>query len=341
MIRFDCDYLEGAHPKILKKIVDTNYEQTTGYGTDEYTKNTILKLKKVLKNDDVDIHFMTGGTQTNMTVIASILRPYQAVICANTGHINVHEAGAVEASGHKIITIDSEDGKLDKEKLEELIKKYNDEETPEHMVMPKLVFISLPTECGTNYTKTEVEEIYNVCKKNNMYLYIDGARLGYGLVAKDTDIKIEDMTKICDVFYIGGTKIGAMFGEAVVIVNDKLKPDFRFYIKQVGGLLAKGRMLSIQFDCLFEKELYFTIAKVAVDHAIRIKEALISKGYTLKYNSFTNQQFVVMDNAKLEDLRKDFGLYKWEEIDDNTSIVRICTSWATTKEQVDKLIEKL
>ena len=207
--------------------------------------------------------------------------------------------------------------------------------------MPKMVFISLPTECGTNYVKEELKEIYNMCHKYGMYLYIDGARLGYGLVAKDTDIKIDDLPNLCDVFYIGGTKCGALFGEAVVIVNDNLKNDFRYYIKQRGGLLAKGRLLGIQFDALFEKELYFKICKQAVDLAIKIKEAAINKGYKLLYNSFTNQQFIILPNDKLKELSKEFVFFKWKVIDENNTAIRICTSWATTEENVDKLIEKM
>ena len=276
-----------------------------------------------------------------MTVISSILRSYQAVICADTGHINVHEVGAVESLGNKIISISNDNGKITGSQIESIVKGYFENPMSEHMVMPKLVFISLPTECGTNYTKKDIEEIYNVCKENNLYLYIDGARLGYGLVAKDTDIKFEDIPNLCDVFYIGGTKCGALFGEAVVIVNENLKKDFRYYIKQRGAMLAKGKLLGIQFDTLFEKDLYFKICKQAVDLAIKIKEAAIDKGYTLLYNSFTNQQFIIVPNIRLEELEKDFVFLRWEKIDENNTAVRICTSWATTEENVDKLIEKM
>lgn len=341
MIRFDCDYLEGAHPKILKKIVESNYEQTVGYSKDKYTKAAIDKIKKACKTDNIDVHILVGGTQTNTTVIASALKPYQAVICVETGHINVHETGAIESCGHKVISVKDEYGKISSSQIEEVAKLHFEDDSPEHMAMPKMVFISLPTECGTNYTKSELTEIYNACKKYNMYLYIDGARLGYGLVAKDTDIKIEDLPNLCDVFYIGGTKCGALFGEAVVIVNDNLKSDFRYYIKQRGGLLAKGRLLGIQFDALFEKELYFKIAKQAVDLAIKIKEAAIEKGYTLLYNSFTNQQFIIFPNDRLKELNKEFVFFKWKKIDENNTAVRICTSWATTEENVDKFIQKM
>lgn len=341
MIRFDCDYLEGAHPKILKKIVETNYEQQAGYSNDLYTDSAKEKIKKVLKRDDVDIHILVGGTQTNMTIISSILKSYQAVICVDTGHINVHETGAIESLGNKIIAVPNEEGRISAKQIEKVVKNHFEDNAPEHMAMPKLVFISLPTECGTNYTKKELEEIYNTCKKNNLYLYIDGARLGYGLVAKDTDLKIEDIPNLCDVFYIGGTKCGALFGEAVVIVNDELKKDFRYYIKQRGALLAKGRLLGIQFDALFEKELYFKICKQAVDLAIKIKEAAIENGYKLLFNSFTNQQFIIFPNTKLSELEEEFIFCKWQKMDEDNTAVRICTSWATTEENVGKLIEKM
>lgn len=341
MIRFDCDYLEGAHPKILKKIVETNYEQTAGYSKDLYTKSAIEKIKRVCGNENIDIHILVGGTQTNMIAISNALRPYQGIICANTGHINVHETGAIEFCGHKVITVDSLDGKINAKQVQEIITMHYDADAPEHMVMPKMVFISLPTECGTNYTKKELEDIYKVCKYNNLYLYIDGARLGYGLVARDTDIEITDLVNLCDIFYIGGTKQGALFGEAIVIINDVLKKDFRYNIKQKGGLLAKGRLLGIQFDTLMSNDLYFNISKYAVDLAIKIKKALISKGYKLVYDSYSNQQFVIMTNKKLEDLSKEFKFSIWKKIDDNNTIVRICTSWATTEENVDKLINSL
>ncbi len=341
MIRFDSDYLEGAHPKILKKIVETNYEQTEGYGRDKYTKSAIEKIRKICGREDADVHFLVGGTQTNMIVVSSALRTYEAVICANTGHINVHEAGAVEACGNKIITIDSDNGKINKEQVDSIIKEYKSQDVPEHMVKPKMVFISLPTECGTNYTKEELTILYKYCKENNLYLYIDGARIGYGLVAEDTDLTIKDVANLCDVFYIGGTKIGAMFGESVVILNNSLKRDFRYYIKQKGALLAKGRLLALQFDILMENELYFKISKSAVSLAMRIRQVLIEKGYTLYYDSYTNQQFVIINNNKLKELEKEFTFFKWKTIDKNRTVIRICTSWATTEENVDKLIEKL
>lgn len=341
MIRFDCDYLEGAHPKILKRLVESNFEQTPGYSNDEYTKYASAAIKRVCKREDIDIHILVGGTQTNLTVISSILKPYQAVICVDKGHINVHETGAIESCGHKILTVESEDGKITAEQIQKVTKIHNDSDMAIHMVMPKLVFIALPTECGTNYTKKELEDIYNACKENDMYLYIDGARLGYGLVAQDTDLKIEDIPNLCDVFYIGGTKQGALFGEAVVIVNDVLKKDFRYHIKQKGAMLAKGRLLGIQFETLMNNDLYFTLSRHAVNLAMKIREALIAKGYKLLYDSYTNQQFVIIQNNKLKELNKEFTFFKVKDIDENNAAIRICTSWATTEENVDKLIAKL
>lgn len=341
MIRFDTDYVEGAHPKILKRIVDTNFEQTSGYGNDEYTKAAIEKIREVVDRENVDVHFLPGGTITNTTVIKSILKPFEAAVCVQTGHINTHEAGAIEATGHKIITVPSEDGKITAEQIEEVANKYNAEDTPEHMVIPKLVFIAVPTECGTMYTKEELNKIYNTCKANNMYLYLDGARLGYGLCAKNTDLTMKDMPKVCDVFYIGGTKQGALYGEAVVIVNDNLKENFRWYIKQGGGLLSKGRLLALQFLTLFEKDLYFQLSRNAVELAMIIKEELKIEGYELAYDSYTNQQFVVLTQEQYNELSKEIALYKFETRDDGKVVARICTSWSTTEEQVSELIQYL
>ncbi len=342
MIRFDSDYLEGAHPKILKKIVETNYEQTPGYSDDIYTHSAILKIKKLCKKDNIDVHILSGGTQMNLVAISSALKPYQGVICADTGHINVHEAGAIEATGHKVIIIKNENGKITNKSIEELMKDYLNDGAYEHMVIPKMVFISFPTECGTNYTKNELQRIYETCKKYGLYLYIDGARLGYGLMSKDTDVNtLEEISNLCDMFYIGGTKCGALFGEALVIINDELKIDFRHNIKQRGSLLAKGRMLGIQFDVLMDNNLYFNICKQAVDLAMKLKKSLFNKGYKLLYDSYSNQQFVIINNVKLKELEKEFTFFKWKIIDENNTAVRICTSWATTEENVDKLIQKL
>lgn len=342
MIRFDCDYLEGAHPKILRKIVDTNYEQTPGYGNDIYTKSAISKIRKLCNKENIDVHIVSCGTQVNLVAISSALKPYQGVICVDTGHINVHEAGAIEATGHKVIITKNKNGKITSNDIDKIMKDYINDGACEHMVMPKMVFISFPTECGTNYTKDELKSIYDICKKYSLYLYIDGARLGYGLVSKDTDINtLEDISDLCDMFCIGGTKCGALFGEALIIINDNLKIDFRHNMKQRGALLAKGRMLGIQFDVLMENDLYFKICKNAVELAMKLKKALLDKGYKLLYDSYSNQQFVIINNDKLNELEKDFSFFKWKIIDENNTAVRICTSWATVEENVDKLIEKL
>lgn len=342
MIRFDCDYLEGAHPKVLKKIVETNYEQTPGYSNDIYTQSAISKIKKLCKKDNIDVYILSGGTQVNLVAISSALKPYQGVISVDTGHINVHEAGAIEATGHKVIITTNENGKITDKKIEEIMKDYLNDGACEHMVMPKMVFISFPTECGTNYTKDELQKIYDTCKKYDLYLYIDGARLGYGLVSKDTDLNtLEDVVNLCDMFYIGGTKCGTLFGEALIIINDELKIGFKHNMKQRGALLSKGRILGIQFDVLMENNLYFKICNQAVDLAMKLKKALLDKGYKLLYDSYSNQQFVIISNDKLKELEKEFVFFRWSIIDDNNTAVRICTSWATTDENLDKLIQKL
>ena len=341
MIRFDSDYLEGAHPKVLKKIVDSNYEQTMGYGKDKYCDSAKEKIKKALGRDDVDIHFLVGGTQTNMTVISSILKSHEAVICADTAHVFVNETGAIESYGNRIITIPNQEGKITSSAIEYVILSHENSFIPEFSPKPKMVYITIPTECGTSYTKGEIEDIYNVCKKYDMYLYIDGARMAYGVNVKDSDITFTDIPNMCDAFYIGGTKCGALFGEAVVFVNEELKKDFRYHIKQHGALLAKGRLLGMQFDTLFTKDLYFRLGKQANEFALKIKNAAVEKGYPLLYNSFTNQQFIIFPNDKLEELEKKFTFWHWEKLSKDHTAVRICTSWATTEENVEKLINSL
>ena len=339
MIRFDCDYLEGAHPKILKRIVEANYDQDAGYSKDKYTKSAKEKIKKALKRDDVDVHILVSGTQTNMTVISSILRSYQAVICADTGHINVHEVGAVESLGNKIISISNDNGKITGSQIESIVKGYFENPMSEHMVMPKLVFISLPTECGTNYTKKDLEEIYNVCKENNLYLYIDGARLGYGLGVPDSDVTLPDIAKYTDAFYIGGTKVGALFGEALVFTKDNTPSHFTTRIKQHGDLLAKGFLVGMQFDVLFTDDLYVKGARRAIELSDFLREELRKKNYEFYSSSPTNQIFIIMENEKLAELEEKVGLSIWGAADENRTIVRFVISWATTKEEVEALID--
>ncbi|HKM03446.1 MAG TPA: low specificity L-threonine aldolase [Lachnospiraceae bacterium] len=341
MIRFECDYAEGAHIKILEKLMTTNEEQTQGYGEDEYSINAKRYIQKMCKNDDVDVHFLVGGTQTNLTVISSILRSHQGVIAAQSGHINVHETGAIEATGHKVITLESKDGKITAKQVQEVFDLHWNDSNHEHMVQPGMVYISHPTENGTTYTKKELQKLSEVCRQCHLPLFMDGARLGYALVAETNDLTLEEIAKLCDIFYIGGTKVGALFGEAVVISNELLKKDFRYHMKQKGGMLAKGRLLGIQFETLFENGLYLEISENAVKKALQIRDAFKKKGYTFLYDSFTNQQFPILSNQIIKDLSKKYAFFVWEQIDKDYSAVRFCTSWATTEKQIQSLLEDI
>ena len=333
--------MEGAHISILERLIETNLEKTVGYGEDEYSKSAKEKIKAACNAPDARVHFLVGGTQTNATVIDSILAPYQGVVSAVTGHIACHESGAIEASGHKIITIPSHEGKICANELEAVFIGYLNDESREHTVMPGAVYVSHPTEYGTLYTKSELSEIYSICKKYNAPLFLDGARLGYGLAANGTDLTLPDIAKYTDVFYIGGTKVGALFGEAVVITNDKLCPCFLTMIKRHGAMLAKGRLLGIQFDALFTDGLYLKIARNAIDMAEYLKAELLKRGYSLHIDSPTNQLFVIMSDEKIKKLKEKVGFTYWERLDDKSSVIRFVTSFATTKEQVDELLKFL
>jgi len=341
MVRFNCDYSEGAHPKVLEKLIQTNLEQTAGYGEDPYCIKAAELIKEKCKRQDVEVHFLVGGTQTNLTVISAALRPHQGVITANTGHINRHESGAVEATGHKVLALPSPDGKLTAKQIQTAYDEHFKDDSYEHIVQPKLVYVSNPTEIGTIYSKAELTEISETCKKNDLILYIDGARLGYALCAEDNDLDLPTLAQLCDAFYIGGTKIGALFGEALVICNENLKKDFRYIIKQKGGMLAKGRLLGLQFIALFEDDLYFGIASHANKMAILIKEAFIKKGYSFLVPSTTNQQFPIVPNKVLEKLKENFEYSFEKKIDDKHSAVRFCTSWATDLNDVQQLIAEI
>ncbi|EHS55882.1 threonine aldolase family protein [Paenibacillus sp. Aloe-11] len=341
MIRFECDYTEGAHERILQRLLETNDEQTGGYGVDEHCDKARAYIKKACGSENADVHFLVGGTQTNTTVISSILRPHQGAVAAVSGHIAVHETGAIEATGHKVLTLPSDDGKIRAEQVKELYDAHWNDAAPEHSVQPGMVYISQPTENGTIYTKSELEALSQVCRACGLPLFMDGARLGYGLVADDNDLSLADIAKLCDVFYIGGTKIGAMMGEAVVIVNDALKKDFRYMIKQKGGLLAKGRMLGIQFETLFEDGLYFDISKHAIDMARLLQTALTKQGISFLYHSTTNQQFPIFPDRTLKALSEKYTFSFWEKADATHSAVRFCTSWATKKENVEMLIQDI
>lgn len=338
---FGSDYLEGAHPLILQRLIETNMEKTSGYGTDEYCNMAKEKIRKACNSPEAEIHFLVGGTQTNASVIDALLKSYQGVITAETGHVNTHEAGAIEFCGHKVLTLDQENGKINALSLKDFLQAYHSDANREHMVMPGMVYISHPTECGTLYSKKELEEISSVCKEYKIPLYVDGARLGYGLAAYDTDVTLEVIANVCDVFYIGGTKVGALFGEAVVIPKKGLIPHFFTIIKQHGALLAKGRILGIQFDTLFTDDLYLEIGKNAIDMAEKLKIALINKGYKFYLESPTNQQFVILENNLMEKLAQEVSFSFWEVYDKNHTVVRFATSWATTENDIDQLIKLL
>ena len=341
MIRFNCDYLEGAHPQIMEKLLETNFVQTPGYGEDEFCERAREIIKEKCGAPDAYVQFMVGGTQTNTTVIASILKPYQGVLSANTGHINVHETGAIEATGHKVLALPSEDGKLTAAQVQAAYDEHWADESHEHIVQPGMVYISHPTENGTLYKKEELKALYETCQKLGPPLFMDGARLGYGLMSEGTDITWQDLAAYTDVFYIGGTKVGALFGEAVVITNPALAKDFRYMIKQRGGMLAKGRLLGIQFETLLKDGLYEEIAGKAVKQAMRLKEAFLEKGYPLLYDSYTNQQYPIMANSQLEQLRENYSFEMWAKLDEEYSAVRFCTSWATKDEDIDVLLNDL
>ena len=341
MIRFQCDYAEGAHPAILEKLVETNFDQTVGYGLDPYCDSARAKIKEACNQPEADVHFLVGGTQANFTVISSILRPHQGALSANTGHINVHETGAIEATGHKVLPLYSENGKITAAQVREAYDIHWNDPDHEHVVQPGMVYISHPTENGTLYEKDELVELYNTCQELGLPLFLDGARMGYGVMSEAATLTLADVAEYTDVFYIGGTKVGAMFGEAVVITNPALKRDFRYMIKQNGGMLAKGRLLGIQFDVLFTDDLYFKVAKHADDLAMRLKRAFVEKGYELRYDSYTNQQFPILPDAHIEILKEKYSFAIWEKMNETHSAVRFCTSWATKEESVDELIKDL
>lgn len=337
MYSFCNDYSEGAIPEIMERLHETNQLQSSGYGCDEICEQAREKLHEVLQDDNCDIHFLVGGTQANLTVIASALRPYEAVLAADSGHINVHETGAIEATGHKVVIVDSQNGKVGVEGIRKEYIRHCDE----HMVKPAMVYISDATEIGTVYHLDELKALRKVCDELGLYLFMDGARLGCALTASDNDISFTDLCKYLDVFSIGGTKNGALFGEAVVIVNETLKKDFRYMIKQRGGMLAKGRFLGLQFLTLFEEERYLTIAKHANEMAQQLQQAFIDCGYSLFVRSTTNQIFVTLPNAIIEKLAKTYAFQVWEPVDDEHTAMRFVTSWATPKTAVDAFISDL
>ena len=366
---FASDYMEGAHPLILKRLMETNLVHSAGYGTDEFSESARAKIRKACNAPDADIHFLVGGTQANATVIKSILRPYQGVIAAETGHVSTHEAGAIEAGGHKVITLPHKNGKLDADSIERCIQGYWDDANHEHMVMPGLVYISQPTEFGTLYSLEELTKISEICHRRNVPLYVDGARLAYALACPQNDVTLPDLARLCDAFYIGGTKCGALFGEAVVLPRHDFIPHFFTLIKQNGALLAKGRIAGIQFETLFTEVsagsgkvsaegvsvsvssgetssdeaclLYEMVGQNAIAAADRIRAALVQKGYEISFECPTNQLFITVDDTQKERLEALLELSFWEKLPDGRTVLRICTSWATDMKDVDQLIDIL
>lgn len=337
MLAFENDYSEGAHEKVLQRLLETNLEQLPGYGADHYCESAKEKIKEACGCPDADVQFIVGGTQTNQIVISSMLKPCEGVIAAETGHVSTHEAGAIECTGHKVLTLPHEAGKIGADVLDDWLHSFYEDENHEHMVFPGMVYISHPTEYGTLYTKGELAELSAVCSQYGIPLYLDGARLGYGLAAEETDVTLKDVAEYCDVFYIGGTKVGALCGEAVVFTKENMPLHFMTMVKQRGALLAKGRLLGIQFDALFTDNLYSEISRNAIVTADRLKQVLKEKGYEFYIDSPTNQIFVILENEKMEQLKQNVVFSFWEKKDEDHTVVRFATSWATRMEDVEKL----
>ena len=341
MLFFVNDYCEGAHPAILQKLLETNMEKLSGYGTDKYCDSAKEKIRKACGCPDADVFFLVGGTQTNATIIGSVLNRYEGVLAAQTGHVSCHEAGAIEYTGHKVLTLPAENGKIKAESITDYVETFYGDESHDHMVFPGMVYISHPTEYGTLYSKKELEELSIVCHEYDAPLYLDGARLGYGLVSEENDVTLADIASLCDAFYIGGTKVGALCGEAVVFPKNNAPKHFMTTVKQHGALLAKGRVLGVQFDTLFTDNLYFEISKNAIKTADTLKQALKEKGYTFYIDSPTNQIFLVLEDERLKELEQKVAVSFWEKADDNHTIIRLATSWATKEEEIKALIEIL
>ena len=339
MLRFNSDYLEGAHENIIKRLIETNLTQTAAYGNDEISISAKEKIKKAIDCPGARVFFVLGGTQANYLTLDSILERYEGVLCTDTAHINVHEAGAIEYSGHKVIALKGKDAKLGFDDAKAYLESFYADCTNEHMVRPGAMYISHPTEYGTLYTKDELKALRSLCDKYDMKLYCDGARLGYALASPKTDVTLPDLAAYCHAFYIGGTKVGAMFGEAIVFTDEKLSPRFFTEMKQHGAMLAKGRMLGIQFDELFTDDLYIKISKHAIDLAMKIKAEMKKKGYEEYMDSYTNQQFFIIPNKKLDEVKDELFFDDWGPFGDDCRITRITTSWATTEKMLEKLFE--
>lgn len=341
MLYFENDYSEGAHGSVLKRLIETNMEQLPGYGTDCYTDAAREKIRTACGCPDADVYLLTGGTQTNQIVISTMLDEHEGVLAAQTGHIGTHEAGAVEYTGHKVLPLPQEDGKICADALEGYLRTFFSDDNHEHMVYPGMVYISHPTEYGTLYSKGELAELSDICGQYNIPLYMDGARLGYALAAEKTDVTLKDAAEYCDVFYIGGTKVGALCGEAVVFTKENTPRHFVTKVKQRGALLAKGRLTGVQFDALFTDDLYLKIGRNAIETADALKKVFREKGYEFYLDSPTNQIFIVLDNDQMERLKKEVVFSFWEKKDDRHTVVRFATSWATKMEDVEKLAELL
>ena len=337
MLSFENDYNRGAHSRILERLMETNLEQETGYGNDQFCDRAREKIRKACDAPDADVFFLTGGTQTNATVIDSLLRPYEGVVAAQTGHVNVHESGAIEFGGHKVITLPEHDGKIMAEELAQLLDTFWGDPTFEHMVFPGMVYISYPTEVGSLYSKKEIMALSEVCHRYEIPLYVDGARMGYGLMSDASDLTLADIAQYSDAFYIGGTKVGALCGEAVVFPRHGAPKHFVTTMKQHGALLAKGRLLGVQFETLFTDDLYFEISRNAIQMANRLKEGFSKRGYTFAWESPTNQQFICLENHVLEQLKDQVVFSVWEKPDQDHTVVRFATSWATREEDLEEL----
>lgn len=340
MVSFESDYIEGALPEILDALVKTNMEQLSGYGADEYTQSAKEKIKKACNCPKAQVAFITGGTQTNQLVISTMLKQYEGVVAPQTGHVSSHEAGAIEYTGSKVITIPGHNGKMDAVELKQYLSDFYSDGNHEHMVFPGMVYISFPTEYGTIYSKKELSDIYKVTQEYKLPLFVDGARLGYGLASKQCDMTLPEFASLCDIFYIGGTKVGALCGEAIVYTKGNMPEHFENLTKKHGALLAKGRLNGIQFDTLFTDNLYFKAAEHAIEIAELVKNAFKSKGYKFLLDSPTNQQFIILENSKMQELSKKVKFCFWEKVDENHTAVRFATSWATKKENVE-LLQKL
>lgn len=330
MITFESDYTTGAHPKLLQRLLETNLEEAPGYGADPWCASAREKIRAACESPDADVEFLVGGTQTNAFVVSTLLREHEGAVCAQTGHIGCHEAGAIEYTGHKVLSLPQRQGKLDADELERFLKAFYADEAHEHMVYPGMVYLSHPTEYGTLYSLAELERFAALCRAWKLPLFVDGARLGYGLASRRTDVTLPDLARLCDVFYIGGTKVGALCGEAVVFRPGRKPPHFANAAKKRGALLAKGRLLGVQFDALFTDGLYLQLGRHAIDMAQRLRETLAAHGCELFIDSPTNQQFVILDNRRMAALHGKIGFSFWEALDEERTVVRFATSWSTT-----------